>query len=97
VFVFLCRNRQVTQRAEESIEALKMLKSLNAGQFGSSSVMKPFDKKNKFSLASLQGRMNTDEDVVICGHSFGGGAVIKTLDLDHQKVNSKLNEAMTGK
>ena len=80
------RNRQVTQRAEENIEALKMLKSLNAGQFGS--VVKPFDKENGFILADLQGRMNVDKDVVICGHSFGGGAVVKTLDLD-QQVNWK--------
>ena len=85
------RNRQVTQRAEESIEALEMLKSLNAGQFGDS-VVKPFDKEDAFSLDSLRDRLLTDKDVVICGHSFGGGAVVKALDLDDQQEVVKREE-----
>ena len=66
---------------------MELLKSLNAGQFGG--VVKPFDEDNDFNLATFRGRMITDRDVVVCGHSFGGGAVIKTLDLDAQVGKEK--------
>ncbi|CAL4130997.1 unnamed protein product, partial [Meganyctiphanes norvegica] len=68
------RNQQIKVRVEESIRTLDVLEKLNIGGLKD-------ELESGFDLSQLVGRLDLSQ-VVMSGHSFGGGTTINTLAKD---------------
>lgn len=70
------RTKQVTQRRDEIVSLLELLKEINNGNF--SSLLPTSDRNKNACVSQLSAKMDL-EQLGIAGHSFGGASVIKVL------------------
>lgn len=73
------RNKQIHYRSKECEKALEFLLKLNRGEIPKNILDEvPSSKRGDFHLSDLTGKIDV-ENLIILGHSFGGGTALYTL------------------